>query len=69
MRLADGDQVLLCTDGLTEMASEAAIAAVLGRSGTAAAACDALIELALAGGGRDNVTAILARYRIPDGGD
>jgi PPM family protein phosphatase len=67
LRLADGDQVLLCTDGLTAMASDAAIADVLGRSDTAAAACDALVELALAGGGRDNVTVVLARYRIPDG--
>jgi protein phosphatase len=67
LRLADGDQVLLCTDGLTEMAPDAAVAEVLGRPGPAAAACDALVELALAGGGRDNVTVVLARYHIPDG--
>jgi protein phosphatase len=67
LRLADGDQVLLCTDGLTEMATEAAVADLLGRPGPAAAACAALIELALAGGGKDNVTVVLARYHIPDG--
>jgi protein phosphatase len=67
LRLEDGDQVLLCTDGLTDMASEEAIAAVLGRPGMAASACDALVGLALAGGGRDNVTVVLARYHIPGG--
>jgi serine/threonine protein phosphatase PrpC len=69
VRLADGDQVLLCTDGLTEMATDAAVADVLRKGGSAAEACDALIDLALAGGGRDNVTAVLARYRIPEGGE
>jgi serine/threonine protein phosphatase PrpC len=67
LRLEDGDQVLLCTDGLTDMAADAAIAEVIGRPGPAAAACDALVELALAGGGKDNVTVVLARYHIPDG--
>lgn len=65
LRLADGDQLLLCTDGLTEMASEPAITEVLQRDGSAASACDALIGLALAQGGRDNVTVVLARYQIP----
>jgi protein phosphatase len=64
MRLEDGDQVLLCTDGLTDMASETAVAGVLARPGPAAAACEALVELALAGGGKDNVTVALARYQI-----
>src|SRR5262249_19837634 len=33
LRLEDGDQVLLCTDGLTDMATDAEVAKVLGRSG------------------------------------
>lgn len=64
MRLADGDQILLSTDGLTEMASEEKIVKVLGRSGTAEETCRALVDLALEGGGQDNVTVVLARYRI-----
>ena len=64
LRLADGDQVLLCTDGLTDMASETAVADVLARPGPAAAACEALVGLALAGGGKDNVTVVLARFQI-----
>jgi protein phosphatase len=65
LRLSDGDQLLLCSDGLTEMVSDAAIAGALDRAGSAASACRALVDLALEGGGKDNVTVILARYRIP----
>jgi PPM family protein phosphatase len=65
LRLSDGDQLLLCSDGLTETVSDVAIAGALDRAGSAAAACRALVDLALEGGGKDNVTVILARYRIP----
>jgi PPM family protein phosphatase len=64
LRLRDGDQVLLCSDGLTDMVEDAAIGAVLGGAGTAADACQALLERALATGGKDNVTVVLARYRF-----
>jgi protein phosphatase len=64
MRLLDGDQLLLSTDGLTEMVTDGRIAETLGRPGTAAETCRALVDLALAGGGKDNVTVVLARYRI-----
>jgi protein phosphatase len=64
-RLADGDQVLLCSDGLTDMVPEAAVVEALGRPGTAGDRCRALVDLALAAGGRDNVTAVVARYRLP----
>jgi protein phosphatase len=63
--LADGDQLLLCTDGLTEMVDEPSIAAILQREGSANAACQALVAAALANGGKDNVTVALARYRFP----
>jgi protein phosphatase len=64
LRLLDGDQILLCTDGLTEMVEDTAIAAVLGAAATAQKACEALLEAALRGGGKDNVTLTLARYRF-----
>ena len=64
--LSGGDQILLCTDGLTDMVSEVAIGEVLERDGAAADACRALVELALEAGGRDNVTVVLARYRLPE---
>jgi protein phosphatase len=64
--LYDGDQVLLCTDGLTEMVDDASIAVILGGGGTAQETCQALVGAALERGGRDNVTVALARYRFPN---
>ncbi len=64
-RLAHKDQVLLCTDGLTEMVSAETIGSVLKESSSAKAACESLIDLALSAGGIDNVTVVLARYRFP----
>jgi PPM family protein phosphatase len=63
--LMDGDQLLLCTDGLNEMLADSDIAAILLATETAHESCQALIDAALAKGGRDNVTVALARYQIP----
>ncbi len=65
-RLQDGDQLLLCSDGLTDMVAEDEIARVLALPGAAAGPCRTLVDLALEAGGKDNVTVVLARYRIPD---
>ncbi|MEO2092321.1 MAG: protein phosphatase 2C domain-containing protein [Gemmataceae bacterium] len=62
-RLADGDRLLLCTDGLTDMVDDALIARELGRGTSSDEVCRALVDLALGGGGRDNVTAVVATYR------
>ncbi len=64
--LHDGDCLLLCTDGLTEMVDEASIADALQQNTSAADTCRKLIDLALKGGGRDNITVIVARYQYPD---
>jgi protein phosphatase len=66
-KLADRDQILLCTDGLTEMVAEDAIVRALSDPGPSSDACRRLIDMALAAGGKDNVTVALARYRIPEG--
>jgi protein phosphatase len=63
--LADKDQLLLCTDGLTDMVDNQTIANVLAGADSAQRACDQLIELALDNGGKDNVTLALAGYRFP----
>jgi protein phosphatase len=63
--LADGDQILLCTDGLNEMVGDDQIAAALLPERPADVACQALVDLALNAGGKDNVTVVLARYSIP----
>lgn len=64
-RLTHNDQVLLCTDGLTEMVTAETIASVLSEANSAKSACDTLIDLALSAGGADNVTVVLARYEFP----
>jgi protein phosphatase len=62
--LAQGSQILLCSDGLTEEVDDSAIAAVLSREELSAQECvDHLILAALDGGGSDNVTVILLRRK------
>jgi serine/threonine protein phosphatase PrpC len=63
--LALGDTLLLCTDGLTKHLSRAEIATLVSGAASAADAARALIDAALAGGGTDNVTAVLARFTRP----
>lgn len=65
LRLADGDCILLCSDGLTEMVADPAIAETLCTHVKAEKAAQALVNRALAQGGRDNITVIVARYAIP----
>jgi serine/threonine protein phosphatase PrpC len=64
-KLIDGDQVLVCSDGLTEMVTEATVTEALNQPGPATDICQTLIDRALKAGGKDNVTVVLARYRIP----
>jgi protein phosphatase len=61
LSLEHGDMLLLCTDGLTKHVSDSRIAEILGSTSDAEAGCRSLIDLALAGGGSDNVTAVVAR--------
>lgn len=64
--LLEGDRVLLCSDGLTEMVSEAQIAQVLSTTPGSQPACETLLNLALHQGGKDNVTVLLAKYHWPE---
>ena len=57
----DGDLFLLCSDGLTSMIGEPAIADILRAAPDVATAADELVAAALAAGGRDNVTVVLFR--------
>lgn len=60
VHLEDGDRILLCTDGLTDMVDDDRIATVLGGAASAQAAADDLVATALEWGGRDNVTVVVA---------
>lgn len=59
--LVPGDSLLLCTDGLTKHVSDDEIAAVLAQADSAEATSRRLVSDALAGGGTDNVTAVVVR--------
>ncbi len=59
-----GDVFLLCSDGLTSMISEDAVAAILARSRSLEEAGRALVDAANEAGGRDNIPVIL--FRVDD---
>jgi serine/threonine protein phosphatase PrpC len=64
-RLAPGDLILLCTDGLTGYLDGPALAERLD-AGSPAAAALALVDAANDAGGRDNITALLLAVRDID---
>ena len=64
LRLADGDRLLLCSDGLNDMVSDNAIARILREHAAPRAAAQSLLDAALNSGGKDNITVIVARYTI-----
>ena len=61
---AGSDQILLCSDGLTEMVADTEIGEELSEAPTPADACQRLVNLANRNDGRDNVTVVVSRYRI-----
>ncbi len=71
LRLADGDRLLLCSDGLNEMVNDVSISRMLANHEDPRTAAQSLLDEALRRGGKDNVTIIVARYQVtghePDG--
>ena len=61
-----GDRYLLCSDGLYNPVEHADICSALGERGEPESTCQTLVELALAGGGPDNITAIVVDAHPPD---
>jgi PPM family protein phosphatase len=60
VELREGDRVLLCSDGLHGPVPDETIARILAEASDVAEASRALIEAALAAGGPDNVTVVVA---------
>lgn len=61
------DLYLLCSDGLTDMVEDQQIAEILLGNTDLASAGRALIEAALEGGGKDNITVLLLKVQeVPD---
>ena len=65
-RLAQGDRILITSDGLTSMVGSDEIGRVLGAEDDPQAAADRLVEMANDAGGEDNVT-VLVLYLGADG--
>jgi protein phosphatase len=59
LRLAEGDRVLVCTDGLSELVADEKISELLAHHPEPEPACEALVCAALDAGGLDNVTVIV----------
>ncbi|MCC7491108.1 MAG: serine/threonine-protein phosphatase [Fimbriimonadaceae bacterium] len=66
LALEPADIVLLCSDGLTGMVTDAAIATTLAAAGSLQEAADQLVVLANEAGGKDNITVVLARQTAAD---
>jgi serine/threonine protein phosphatase PrpC len=56
-----------CSDGLTDLVDDEAITSILMETTRSSDACQRLVQRALDGCGRDNVTVIVATYRLPEG--
>lgn len=59
LKLLRGDRLLLCSDGLTGMVEDEAIASLLAGAHDPEAACAALVNAANKGGGKDNITVLI----------
>jgi protein phosphatase len=62
LRLRDSDQLLLCSDGLTNMLSDGRICRLMLRESFAKPRCQRLIEAANEAGGTDNITVVTASF-------
>lgn len=59
IQLHNGDRLLLCTDGLTDMLSEDQIHHILKYKMDIEAMCQALVDAANDAGGKDNITVVI----------
>ena len=62
IEVAQGDRILLCTDGLTGMVSDDQIRAILVSTPDPQEAVEALVRVANRAGGVDNITAVLLDF-------
>jgi len=72
MAITSGDRLLLCSDGLTGMITDTAIAELMQGGNDPQATAESLVQAALAAGGEDNVTVIVVDVRsevISDSGE
>jgi serine/threonine protein phosphatase PrpC len=62
MTMAPDDILILCSDGLSGMVEDDAMLSVIEESGDPSTACERLVAMANANGGKDNITVVIARF-------
>lgn len=62
-----GDIYMMCSDGLSDIVSDAKICQAINQAPNLQEACNALISLALQAGGKDNVTVVCVSVDVEDG--
>jgi serine/threonine protein phosphatase PrpC len=65
VQLADGDRLILCTNGLAAALADQRMADVLSFRQRPQQHCDMLVEKALQSTGEDNITVVIADYHVP----
>ena len=68
LQVQDGDRLLLCSDGLSEMVTDETIAAILDVERAPEAAAKKLLELANEGAAPDNITLVVVSFEANPGG-
>jgi PPM family protein phosphatase len=62
LQLDDGDHLVLCTDGLSDLVDADEIQQAVAAAQDPQQACNRLVDLALERGGKDNITVVIARF-------
>lgn len=62
VKLEEGDQILLCSDGLTNMVEDQAILRIIKESESLKEAASRLVNEANNNGGKDNISVVLAEF-------
>lgn len=62
IELEEGDVLLLCTDGLTNLVKEEEILSTVHNTADIQTACDKLVDMARTRGGDDNITVVAAEF-------
>lgn len=63
-QLADGDRILVCTNGVTDMVDESVVISVLESGVSPNDQCRRLVDLAMEAGGDDDATALVGEFQL-----
>ena len=61
LEIQNGDLLLLCSDGLTDMVCQDEMIDILNENSDVESSVESLINCALSNGGKDNITVVLCK--------